>query len=502
MKMENGVLTEVPGSLKQLARLVVRGFYSPEHVILIDMLVRNPCMKEDDLVDLLKFERKQLRSIIAQLKNDKFIKVRLRMETGPEGKATRQNYYFINYKVLVNVVKYKLDHMRRKIDTAERDSTSRASFKCPTCLKSFTDLEADQLCDFTTGEFHCTFCHTMVEEDQSALPKQDSRLLLAKFNDQIEPLYVLLREVEDIKLAPEILEPEPTDVSDLKRDAKPRIPGQMPQPGDGTIWSGDSTRNRDFGMEHDVTISFGDEAKSIGNALPKKERPIWMTESTVAPEVKESSSLLPEPRVSATETPSGSRKNEEEDIMQVLLAHEKKSGNSFGAVIPGAASENESDTSESDAETPHRNKSMPTLDSIVGEMGDDDEDEEVVMVTVGNVRVPIHEVNEELVVKMTPALELCGVFAHRHILLTQLNVYGSRKEFKRASIFPDFSSKNHRRFLFDCDWLSGFLHRPIACVESSSICIDIIDTTQLYRRSSLIIAPAKIEMVSIIIRMN
>lgn len=96
------VVTEVPTALKRLVRLVMRGFYTVEHAILMDMLIRNPCMKEDDLVELLKFERKQLRSVIAQLKNDRFVKVRLRMETGADGKATRQNYYYINYKVSLN----------------------------------------------------------------------------------------------------------------------------------------------------------------------------------------------------------------------------------------------------------------------------------------------------------------------------------------------------------------------------------------------------------------
>ena len=43
-----------------------------------------------------------------------------------------------------------------------------------------------------------------VEEDESAMPKKDSRLLLAKFNDQMEKLYELLRAVEDIRLAPEV----------------------------------------------------------------------------------------------------------------------------------------------------------------------------------------------------------------------------------------------------------------------------------------------------------
>ena len=49
-----------------------------------------------------------------------------------------------------------------------------------------------------------TYCLRTVEEDESAMPKKDSRLLLAKFNDQMEKLYELLRAVEDIRLAPEV----------------------------------------------------------------------------------------------------------------------------------------------------------------------------------------------------------------------------------------------------------------------------------------------------------
>lgn len=42
-------------------------------------------MKEDDICELLKFERKMLRARISILKNDKFIQVRLKMETGNFG---------------------------------------------------------------------------------------------------------------------------------------------------------------------------------------------------------------------------------------------------------------------------------------------------------------------------------------------------------------------------------------------------------------------------------
>lgn len=38
--------------------------------------------------------------------------------------------------------------MRKRMETEERDATSRASFKCPSCGKTFTDLEVSE-----TGNF-------------------------------------------------------------------------------------------------------------------------------------------------------------------------------------------------------------------------------------------------------------------------------------------------------------------------------------------------------------
>lgn len=68
-----------------------------------------------------------------------------------------------------------------------------------------------------SGTFRCTFCETEVEEDESAMPKKDARTLVARFNEQIEPIYALLRETEDVNLAYEILEPEPTEIPALKQ---------------------------------------------------------------------------------------------------------------------------------------------------------------------------------------------------------------------------------------------------------------------------------------------
>ena len=214
--MEPEVLTEVPQTLKRLVRYIVRGFYSIEHALVIDLLVHHPCIKEDDILELLMFERKMLRSLVNTLKTDKFLKARMKMETDTEGKITRHNYYFINYSTFVNVIKYKMDHMRRKIETEERDSTHRASFKCPQCNKCYTDLEVGHLMDFVTGQLHCEFCGAEVTEEESSEPRRDSRSLMETFNLQMSPIDNMLKELEDVRLAPELLEPEPTDIRALR----------------------------------------------------------------------------------------------------------------------------------------------------------------------------------------------------------------------------------------------------------------------------------------------
>ena len=46
------------------------------------MLVRYPCLREDDLCDLHKFDKKVLRAKLQTLKTDRFVQVKLKIETG------------------------------------------------------------------------------------------------------------------------------------------------------------------------------------------------------------------------------------------------------------------------------------------------------------------------------------------------------------------------------------------------------------------------------------
>ncbi|KAM4796852.1 general transcription factor IIE subunit 1 [Rhinophrynus dorsalis] len=413
------VATEVPAVLKRLAKYVVRGFYGLEHALALDILIRNPCVKEEDMLELLKFDRKQLRAVLNTLKGDKFIKCRMRVETATDGKTTRHNYYFINYKLLVNVVKYKLDHMRRRIETDERDSTNRASFKCPNCCSTFTDLEANQLFDPMTGTFRCTFCQTEVEEDESAMPKKDARTLVARFNEQIEPIYALLRETEDINLAYEILEPEPTEIPSLRQSKERAAASSAGAAGPHReAWSSKGPSYEDL-YTQDVVISMEEQEdlqRAAAEGKPVKERPIWLRESTVQGAYSDStdlkdSGLDTDPFQEQEESKPMADENEE--VMQALLIHEKKGAGAGVGTSPApasnaaAASDSDSDTSESDQDSPAPRQPVEALSHPYDDDDEDEEFEEVatdLTVTVGGRPFLYTEVSQrpELVAQMTP----------------------------------------------------------------------------------------------------
>ncbi|XP_017276114.1 general transcription factor IIE subunit 1 [Kryptolebias marmoratus] len=388
---EPELLTEVPASLKRLAKQVVRGFYGVEHALALDVLIRNPCVREEDMLELLKFDRKQLRSVLNTLKADKFVKCRLRVETAPDGKTTRHNYYFINYRVLVNVVKYKLDHMRRRIETDERDSTNRASFRCPCCFSTFTDLEANQLFDPMTGTFCCTFCQTEVEEDASVCP--DARTLVARFNEQIEPIYALLRETEDINLSHDLLEPEPAEIPALKQ-SRERAAASGANAASGPhreAWSNKGSSYADLYTQN-VVISMEEQdqqQKQANEGKAPKEQPVWLTQSTVQGAYSEPETLNNRGEVvpGAQDGTAGhgmGLADENEEVMRALLIHEKRSGAGAGgggassaarglASATANASDSESDTSESDDESP---PGPPTATASQHRADEEDEEED------------------------------------------------------------------------------------------------------------------------------
>ena len=361
-------------------------------------------MREDDLSNLLKFDKKLVRAKISTLKKDRLVQEKQRMESRVDdpSKVEKMNCYFINYKIFVNIVKYKLDHMRKKLEMTERDAASRSSFKCTSCIKTFTDLEVNELINPMTGEMTCTFCGCQVDEDEAAGPQSDSRQALARFNDTMKVLYDKLLAVETIKLDPSVLEPEPVELSDEKGERKaangikdPSVPGGN--------WSGEATRNMGLRAEETkIEIDFGDE-KGKAKDVPK-DVPIWITQSTIEGADKLQSVGAEDWQGFNNESESmqigdNVKQDDDDEITRLLLQHEKKNSASFTATNSlnnpnDSDSDNRSDDSDLEdvAMKPIGNKNVPENMSS---------DDDMPTVKFGDEEIDVTDVNEEIINKMT-----------------------------------------------------------------------------------------------------
>ncbi|NXA40002.1 T2EA factor, partial [Eudromia elegans] len=270
------------------------------------------------------------------------------------GRGARHNCYYVNYKVLVDVVKYKLEQMRRRIEADERDSATRSSFKCPSCSSTYTDLEVNQLFDALTGTFRCTYCSTEVEEDASALPRRDARTLLARFNEQLEPLFLLLRETEGLVLPHEVLEPQPTEIPHLSDSVEHEAcSGVLEGSGRPEKWASSSSSLGSMDTQSLVIDVQHSEPKKRSRERVAKEQPVWMSQSTVeAATAATASAAAPfseEPPERATERGTDS------EIIQTLLMHESKSrsGPQHGPLARSQPPPSGSDTSEAEEDAGH-----------------------------------------------------------------------------------------------------------------------------------------------------
>ena len=412
---EQELLTVVPSVLKRLCKIVARGFYESEHAAVITLLTNSqyPCLQEDDLSRLLGFDKKQLRQTLVRLKNEKLIKQRAHKEKNPETGATLNfNYYFINYKVFVNMVKYKLDHVRKKIESEEKQAKNRPSFVCSQCEKKYSDLEVDRLLDLETGQLKCTICEGLVEEDCAEIKQSNtSRTNLARFNEQMEPIFRLLRECEDINLAPAVLEPEPqaAQLSGGVSGTRPLGPR-----GNKPAWANDAGGSEVSGpgIKIDIMGSEGDEGTGANKPQPK-ETPIWMRQSTVtsSPGIQTDASASTQVHhgEASHKKPGGAGKDEE--ILAELLVHEsvnKKPRLDINEALGEGLNNEDSDSGsdESDFEMPTAGPKDPTSEvtesmeiHTVSEPEDDEAHE--IKIKVGDKMVAINDVTDKMLSQMT-----------------------------------------------------------------------------------------------------
>jgi len=251
--------------LRALVARVSRAFYDTPHVAILDVLSRNPSVKDLDVAAYLRISTKQLRAFTDRLKQDKLVKQEARQELRLDGKVHHRIWYYIDYKQFVDVVKYKLAMMDRALQKKIVEAEQSQGYLCQSCGTLFEAWQAMRLpMDMTQGgNFICEHCGGLLEEkfNQDASSNQELAKLFAK---QVEPILELYRQT-DRMVIPEY---RPAEKVDLKKQDQELAVAQ------GGIEEATS-------VEVDFNDSVKAEVVSKDSMRQQNALPIWHQISTI-----------------------------------------------------------------------------------------------------------------------------------------------------------------------------------------------------------------------------
>ena len=94
--------------MKKLLKLVVRSFYEPNHIVIMDIILENMLLSDVDFCGRMKMLSREFNKLIIRLKDDRLIKTDIKVESKEDNRQILKNIYFINYAEARDVIKYKI----------------------------------------------------------------------------------------------------------------------------------------------------------------------------------------------------------------------------------------------------------------------------------------------------------------------------------------------------------------------------------------------------------
>ncbi|KAN0065867.1 hypothetical protein ACQY0O_000998 [Thecaphora frezii] len=193
-------------TIRRLAQIVARIFYEDRHIVLMDQLVSITVLPADVLAHRLGTQVKELAALASKLLEDKLICTFRRNETKDNihNRTFQRTYYYLDYKLFLDVTKWRMMSIRKKIDQRLRNELDNKGYVCPRCKRSYSTLEVAHLLDVFRNLFVCDNpgCNTELVDNEEAEDVKKSKDSLMRFNEQLGNILGGLRKVEGITLPP------------------------------------------------------------------------------------------------------------------------------------------------------------------------------------------------------------------------------------------------------------------------------------------------------------
>lgn len=203
------------GLVEKLIGTVARAFYSDTTVIILDILTREAYLRIEEIAPRVKLAPKDVQKVLTLLESEWLI----RSEDVMMDDNRKSLCYYIDYQLFVNVVRFRIYHMKQSLIQKESTQTQQLSLQCPTCFGQWTNLEVLRSVS-KDHKFVCSNCcpsgniSNVISEPYFRLQPLDSRgklksilTLKNKLSEQMnnapglhEGIYDLLTQLRNVPL--------------------------------------------------------------------------------------------------------------------------------------------------------------------------------------------------------------------------------------------------------------------------------------------------------------
>ncbi|KAG0285046.1 hypothetical protein BGZ96_010654 [Linnemannia gamsii] len=185
--------------LDQLVYRVCRAFYEPRYIVVMDVINKLKQVKDEELAASVRLNRREIHKICGKLKEDRLIKDLTKLEARkPDQRPIPNTYYYLDYKIFVDVVKYKIHRMGKELDSVmSKQEVESAGYRCPACHNAFAMVDIVNTFDAETGKFNCPNDGYALD-DEAVEDDDQGQEMKTKLREYIRPIVDLLKQTDSM----------------------------------------------------------------------------------------------------------------------------------------------------------------------------------------------------------------------------------------------------------------------------------------------------------------
>ena len=149
---------------------------------------------------------------------------RLEQREGTQ-RPTHRDYYYIDFHVTIDAIKFKVFHLTKKVNDLYRPSEEKKDYRCPRCKAEWAIMEV--LNSATSDGFLCHRCGALLQQNEKAGANSRSHEKSSKLMEQIEKLLDLLKQIDSADIPQNDFETAFSHTVPIQRDEYINPPRQV-----------------------------------------------------------------------------------------------------------------------------------------------------------------------------------------------------------------------------------------------------------------------------------